>query len=110
MNRKSSNSFPDRQQVSGGYNKVGGHNVKNFDFPMLINRARVLGVRVPEQIISFYRGENRHGAGYFRHALEIFSFGDRQKIEGCGVDDIYKAMGIAGKTGTGAEFPALWKS
>lgn len=92
-----------------GYNKVGGHNVKNFDFPMLINRARVLGVRVPEQIISFYRGKPTWGQDIF-DTLEIFSFGDRQKIEGCGVDDICKAMGIAGKTGTGAEFPALWKA
>jgi len=33
---------------------VGGHNVKGFDLPMLVNRARVHGLRVPMSLLWFW--------------------------------------------------------
>ena len=33
---------------------VGGHNVKGFDLPMLINRARVHGLIIPGGIVSLW--------------------------------------------------------
>ena len=35
---------------------VGGHNVKAFDLPMLVNRARVHGLKIPRNVLSFWRG------------------------------------------------------
>jgi DNA polymerase elongation subunit (family B) len=89
--------------------KVGGHNVKNFDLPMIVNRARVHGLNIPEGILQFWKGRAQWADNIF-DTLEILSFGDRQKIEGCGVEDVARAFGLPGKLGHGSDFPALWKS
>ena len=88
---------------------IGGHNVKGFDWPMIINRARILRVPVPEGILSFWNGRPRWNELFF-DTLDIFSFGDRQRIEGCSVDAIAKLLGIPGKTGHGSEFGVMWKT
>ena len=87
----------------------GGHNVKGFDFPMIVNRARALRVNIPNGILSFFKGR-AYWSEFVFDTLEMFSFGDRQRIEGNGVEDICRALGIKGKLGDGAAFPALWKS
>lgn len=89
--------------------KVGGHNVKGFDLPMLINRARVLGATIPPGIMDFWKGRPQWADNIF-DTLEILSFGNKQDREGCGVEDVCRSMGIKGKTGRGSDFPALWKS
>ena len=35
---------------------VGGHNVKGFDLPMLVNRARVHGLKIPGNVLAFWKG------------------------------------------------------
>jgi DNA polymerase elongation subunit (family B) len=86
---------------------VGGHNVKGFDLPMLINRARVHGLKIPDGILTFWKGRPQWADNIF-DTLEILSFG--KNFEGNGVNDVAKAFGIPGKTGHGSDFPALWKS
>lgn len=88
---------------------IGGHNVKGFDLPMLVNRARALKVPLPEGLLNFWRGRSQWSEFVF-DTLEIFSFGDRQRIEGNGVEDICRAIGIKGKTADGAQFPSMWKN
>jgi predicted PolB exonuclease-like 3'-5' exonuclease len=88
---------------------MGGHNVKGFDLPLLVNRARAIGVMFPQSMLTLWNGRPQW-RGIFFDTLEIISFGDRQRIEGNGVEDVCKALGVPGKSGDGAEFPALWKS
>jgi hypothetical protein len=86
---------------------VGGHNVKAFDLPMLINRARLLGAPIPDGIMAWYRGRFGWHEGIF-DTLEVLSFG--RSFEGNGCDDCARAFGLPAKLGSGADFPALWRA
>lgn len=87
--------------------RVGGHNVKGFDLPMIINRARVLGVRVPDGVVEMWKGRPGWNENIF-DTLEILSFG--KAFDGNGVDDVARALGLPPKLGHGSDFPALWKA
>jgi hypothetical protein len=86
---------------------VGGHNVKGFDLPMLVNRARVLGVRVPANILQFWKGRPQWHEKIF-DTLEILSFG--KSFEGNGVEDVARVFGLPPKLGHGGDFPLLWRT
>lgn len=88
--------------------QVGGHNIKAFDLPMIVNRARALKVPLPEGLLTFWRGRSQWHEFIF-DTLEIFSFGDRQRIEGNGVEDIARALGLPSKLADGAQFPSMWR-
>lgn len=88
---------------------VGGHNVKGFDLPMLINRARVLGVVIPQMIVTMWKGRPQWNENIF-DTLELFTFGNRQDIDGNGVEAISRTLGLPSKTGYGSDFPALWRN
>jgi predicted PolB exonuclease-like 3'-5' exonuclease len=89
--------------------RIGGHNVKGFDLPMVINRARTYGLRIPESILDFWKGRPQWSENIF-DTLEILTFGNKQDIGGNGVGDVAKALGLPAKLGHGSDFPALWKS
>ena len=86
---------------------VGGHNVKGFDLPMLVNRARVHGLKIPANILSFWKGRPQWADNIF-DTLEILSFG--KSFEGNGVDDVARVFGLPPKLGHGGEFPMLWRA
>lgn len=86
---------------------VGGHNVKGFDLPMLINRARVHGLNVPASILSFWKGRPQWADNIF-DTLEILSFG--KSFDGNGVDDVARVFGLPPKLGHGGDFPLLWRA
>ena len=86
---------------------VGGHNVKGFDFPMLVNRARVNGLKISPVIVHFYRGRPQWHDRIF-DTLEILSFG--KAFEGNGVEDVARVFGLPPKLGHGSEFPVLWRT
>ena len=86
---------------------VGGHNVKGFDLPMLVNRARVHGLKVPRNVLSFWRGRPQWHDNIF-DTLEILSFG--KSFDGNGVDDVARVFGLPPKLGHGGDFPLLWKA
>jgi predicted PolB exonuclease-like 3'-5' exonuclease len=86
---------------------VGGHNVKGFDLPMLVNRARVHGLRVPSNILKFWKGRPQWADNIF-DTLEILSFG--RSFDGNGVDDVARVFGLPPKLGQGGEFPTLWRA
>jgi len=86
---------------------VGGHNVKGFDLPMLVNRARVHGLKIPANILSFWKGRPTWHDGIF-DTLEILSFG--RSFDGNGVDDVARVFGLPPKLGHGGDFPLLWRA
>ena len=84
---------------------IGGHNVKAFDLPMLVNRARVHGLKIPRNVLSFWRGRPQWHDNFF-DTLEILSFG--KSFDGNGVDDVARVFGLPPKLGHGSDFPMLW--
>lgn len=86
---------------------VGGHNVKGFDLPLLVNRARVHGLRVPGTVLSFWKGRPQWGENIF-DTLEVLAFG--RQYEGNGVDDVARVFGLPPKLGHGGDFPVLWRT
>ncbi len=86
---------------------AGGHNVKGFDLPMLVNRARVHGLKVPSSVVSFYRGRPTWFEGIF-DTLELLSFG--KAFEGNGVEEVARVFGLPPKLGHGGDFPMLWRA
>ena len=86
---------------------AGGHNVKGFDLPMLVNRARVHGLKIPATILSFWKGRTQWAENIF-DTLEILSFG--KAFDGNGVDDVARVFGLPPKLGHGGEFPTLWRA
>lgn len=88
--------------------KFGGHNVKGFDLPLIVNRARVLGIPLPDGLLSYYNGRPSWSELVY-DTMEELSFGP-YNMDGNGVDDVAKAFGLPTKSGTGAQFPSLWKS
>jgi DNA polymerase elongation subunit (family B) len=86
---------------------VGGHNVKGFDLPMLVNRARVHGLKIPANILAFWKGRPQWADNIF-DTLEILSFG--KFFDGNGVDDVARVFGLPPKLGHGGEFPTLWQA
>ena len=86
---------------------VGGHNVKGFDLPMLVNRARVHGLKIPATLLSFWKGRPQWAENIF-DTLEILSFG--KSFEGNGVEDVARVFGLPPKLGQGGDFPLLWRA
>ena len=86
---------------------VGGHNVKAFDLPMLVNRARVHGLKIPRNVLSVWRGRQQWHDNIF-DTLEILSFG--RSFDGIGVDDVARVFGLPPKLGHGSDFPLLWRA
>jgi predicted PolB exonuclease-like 3'-5' exonuclease len=86
---------------------VGGHNVKGFDLPMLVNRARVHGLKIPANILTFWKGRPQWADNIF-DTLEILSFG--KSFDGNGVDDVARVFSLPPKLGHGGEFPTLWRA
>ena len=86
---------------------VGGHNVRGFDLPLLVNRARVLGLKVPTMLLSFWKGRPKWHDAIF-DTLEILSFG--KAYDGNGVDDVARVFGLPPKLGHGGDFPLLWRA
>ena len=86
---------------------VGGHNVKAFDLPMLVNRARVHGLKIPRNVLTFWRGRPQWHDNIF-DTLEILSFG--KAFDGNGVDDVARVFGLPPKLGHGGDFPMLWRA
>ena len=86
---------------------VGGHNVKGFDLPMLVNRARVHGLKIPMSLLWFWKGRPTWHESVF-DTLELLSFG--RSFEGNGVDDVARVFGLPPKLGSGRDFPVLWRA
>jgi len=83
--------------------RFGGHNILDFDLPFLCRRSWALGLRVPGEVFDGHRISSR--------------FVDTLKLWGCGVHgarvslrDLARALKVGDKTGSGADFAALYVS
>lgn len=85
---------------------VTGYNIVNFDIPMLIWRAWRL--KLPVQSRIFNRTKPRYP---FPDSIvdlrEVAKAGCREHETG-GLDGLLRSLGLPPKTGSGADFPALW--
>jgi len=86
---------------------VGGHNVKGFDLPMLVNRARVHGLKIPTTVLQFWKGRPTWHESVF-DTLELLSFG--RSFDGNGVEDVARVLGLPPKLGNGRDFPLMWRA
>jgi len=86
---------------------VGGHNVKGFDLPMLVNRARVHGLKIPMTLLRFWKGRPTWHESVF-DTLELLSFG--RSFEGNGVEEVARVLGLPPKLGNGRDFPLMWRA
>lgn len=88
--------------------KLIGHNIIGFDLPVILNRARINGIKIPESI-----GQMSNGRWYWNEnivdTLQVITFGNKQDIAGNSVDAIAKACGFPSKLGDGANFGELWR-
>lgn len=93
----------DEQLMVG--NEVVGFNCLGFDFPVLIRRSHILGVRVPTTIRRRHRGRAYWHEG-IRDLMEEWTCGNReQRIS---LDNLAKALGVGAKNGSGKDFAALY--
>ncbi|MFA7256960.1 MAG: hypothetical protein WC047_05240 [Kiritimatiellales bacterium] len=94
------------QEIERGMPKFGvptvvGHNVVAFDIRFIWQRAFVLGVKVPSFIP---RAPKPWDASVFDTMVQWA--GPRDLV---GLDTIAKAMGMPGKTGSGADVAGMWQ-
>jgi hypothetical protein len=80
---------------------------QGFDLPMLVNRARVQGLKIPANLLPFWKGRPQWADNIF-DTLENLSFG--KSFEGNGVDDVARVFGLPPKLGHGGDFPLLWRA
>jgi hypothetical protein len=88
--------------------KLIGHNIIGFDLPIIINRARLNGLRIPESI-----GQMNNGRWYWNEnivdTLQVVTFGNKQDIAGNSVEAIARSCGFPEKIGNSAKFYEIWR-
>ena len=89
--------------------KLIGHNILGFDFPIIINRARIHGLPISEHI-----GRMSNGRWYWNEnivdTLQVITFGNKQEIAGNSVAAIARAGGFPEKLGDSSKFSEIWKA
>jgi DNA polymerase elongation subunit (family B) len=91
------------QGNNGQLHTLIGFNCNSFDLPFLIKRSWKLGVVVP---VGIRRG--RYWGEQIIDLRDVWQCGDRQAAGS--LDTIAKHLGVGAKTGSGADFAALWKT
>jgi len=76
-----------------------GFNVFAFDLPYLIRRSIINGIRVP---LGLLPKNNRYWPDHFIDLMQVWQSGDYREM--ISLDRFSKALGHAGKTGSGARF------
>lgn len=77
-----------------------GHCIKNFDFPFLVRRSWILGIKPPRIM------KGRYYLDTILDTMEAWSCGNyRDTIS---LDNLCKAFGLPGKNGSGKDFAELY--
>ena len=92
-----------------GQSCLAGVNIKKFDLPFMARRSWILGVYVPQSLLSFTAYGPRW-APLFLDLSDVWELGDRQQKSS--FDHIGKTLGTGGKTkgDHGASFAELWRN
>ena len=80
-----------------------GFNINTFDLPFLIKRSWKRGVSIP---VGVRRG--RYWGDQIIDLRDVWQMGDRQAPGS--LDTIARHLGVGAKTGSGADFSALWET
>lgn len=83
-----------------------GHNIYDFDLPFIVNRARILGVKIPHGIFEFNRGRV-YWNNRFIDTRALWLLGRKPTETQSSLDHCATAFGLGGKSGNGADFAAL---
>lgn len=89
------------QETVTGLQRLIGFNCNAFDLPFLVRRSWKHGVAIPAGL--------RDGRYWSREVVdlrEVWQLGDRQAAGS--LDTIAKHLGVGAKSGSGADFAALW--
>ena len=88
-------------------NELVGFNCNSFDLPFMVRRSWASNVKIPKAVGSGH-GRYWNWSEQIINLRTIWQLGNRQD-EGS-LDSISKFFGQAGKSGSGKDFAALWKS
>lgn len=83
-----------------------GHNILDFDLPFLVLRSRILGVKVPSDIVR-YSGSKYYFSSRFVDTRNLYAMGRNVRDLKTSLDHICGLMGLGRKTGSGADFADL---
>ena len=95
--------FWDAVRDGDGIHKLVGFNVCGFDLPLLCRSSYRLGVPVPSAL-----REGRYWSRSVIDLRDLWTFNDRQAVGS--LDTVAKYFGVGAKTGSGADFAALWQT
>lgn len=90
-------------QASANFNVIVGHNLRNFDMPFIIRRSFVHGIGLPFGVLHKGRLTEK-----FVDTTELWGAGERNAT--ISLDALSRALGVGEKTGSGADFGALWEA
>lgn len=80
-----------------------GHNVIDFDLPFLVNRSRILGIKVPFGVFSFQRNRVNWG-DRFIDTRTLWLMGRKANENPSSLDHVARSLGVGEKSGSGADF------
>lgn len=89
---------------SGGL--IVGFNIKSYDLPFMVKRSWFTGVRVPDRIFNPRKPKYPWSDSVIDLA-EVWGTGN-YGAKFTSLDSVLRLLGLPPKTGTGAEFAALW--
>jgi hypothetical protein len=81
---------------------VVGYNIKRFDLPFLVKRARALGIKAPEIFFSRYKGRVSFSE-FFIDLMEEWTCGTWE-FRGQSLDNVCAACGLPRQVGSGKDF------
>jgi hypothetical protein len=80
-----------------------GFNIFGFDLPFMVRRSWKLGVTIPASV-----REGRYWGRFFHDLMDAWCLGNREQR--ASLDSICKHLGIGCKSGSGADFAALYET
>lgn len=80
-----------------------GHNIYNFDLPLLIRRSYVHGIKVPSRAMP----SPRYFPAMWKDTMAAWMLGTQDRIS---LDNLAKCLGVGSKSGSGKDFAALYKA
>lgn len=97
------------QSLAGSYTLFVGHNILAFDLPFLINRSRILGLRIPRHIYTI-KGGKVYMSERFIDTRTVWLLGRKPSEHPSSLDYVAKALGVGAKNGSGADFAQLMQT
>lgn len=83
-----------------------GHNILDFDLPFLVLRSRLLGLKVPSDLVRFV-GHKYSFSLRFVDTRQLFALGRNVRDLKTSLDHLAGLMGIGKKYGNGSQFADL---